>query len=305
MLSDYTRTVSGSKNIDQDPLVSVIVPSYNHAEYITNCIESIVNQTYQNTELIVIDDGSTDDSRSVLESLQSKYSFRLIFQANKGVAKTLTEAVQKYATGEYISVCASDDFYHPERIRTQVDFLEKHPELPACFTNTFYIAKDSGILIIPDCTADSKKFEKPDLFSDLLQLKVILPVTFLYRKNLLQEINYFSEKHYCEDFFVTLNITSRYQIGYLPLNLHYYRVQPNSAIKTRRIIDSQKEIIELYPGHPAYSKALKKWELRRIVEFSRYTAHKLDCLAALMTLSFVNEKSYWKSWVRLFVYWRN
>ena len=84
------------------PLVSVIIPSYNHAEYIQENILSVVNQTYPNIQLIVVDDGSTDDSISILKNLKKEYDFELYLQVNKGLCSTVNHSHHDLAKGKYI-----------------------------------------------------------------------------------------------------------------------------------------------------------------------------------------------------------
>ena len=84
-----------------NPLVSVIIPSYNHERFITQCIENIINQTYKNFELTVIDDGSKDGSPEILRHLQGKYGFNLVLQENMRLALTLNKGKQNYSNGKY------------------------------------------------------------------------------------------------------------------------------------------------------------------------------------------------------------
>ena len=106
------------------PLVSVIVPCYNHEKYVEETIESIVNQTYENIELIVIDDGSKDASPQIIEELSKKYNFKFIHRSNKGLSATLNEGI-RLSQGKYISVCASDDKLKLDKIEKQVKFMEE------------------------------------------------------------------------------------------------------------------------------------------------------------------------------------
>lgn len=108
--------------------VSVIVPSYNHARYVTATIDSILHQTYKDIELIVVDDGSKDDSPRILQALAEKYGFRLVCKANEGVCKTLNLGVSS-AAGELICFLASDDTMPPSRIAEQVELMEKMPDV--------------------------------------------------------------------------------------------------------------------------------------------------------------------------------
>lgn len=113
-----------------EPLVSVIIPSYNHEKYISDCIDSIVNQTYKNIQLIIIDDGSTDNSPSIINKkvVSIKDCFGdIVFisnESNQGVLKSLNQALLE-VRGEYISFCASDDKLLPSNIEMLSGFLSK------------------------------------------------------------------------------------------------------------------------------------------------------------------------------------
>ena len=189
------------------PLVSVIVPSYNHENYITQCIESIVNQTYSNFELIVVDDGSTDKSVEILSRLKSKYVFTLICQKNMGLSATLTHVIKNIAKGEYISICASDDLWVDRKIQTQVEFMVKDFELQMCYSKCYYIDRNSIVI-------KNKKFYKEEilyrggyLFKDIFLLKYHPPVSYMFTRKILEELNFFPSDIYCEDFYMNLKTT--------------------------------------------------------------------------------------------------
>ena len=113
-----------------NPYVTVVVPSYNHAQYIKKCIMSIINQTYKNFQLIVIDDGSSDNSVDIIQDLSEMYGFTFIVQENKGVAATLNRAIREYCVGDYFTFCASDDFWTSDKLEIQVAFMEENRFYP-------------------------------------------------------------------------------------------------------------------------------------------------------------------------------
>ena len=117
----------------KSPLVSIVVPSYNHASFIEKCINSILTQDYDNYELIVIDDGSTDNSDEILSRLHKKYGFYLEFNKNQGLAKTLNRGFKEIAKGKYLASCASDDYWLPNKLTLQVEFLETNPDYAMVF----------------------------------------------------------------------------------------------------------------------------------------------------------------------------
>lgn len=101
------------------PLVSVIIASYNHEKYIEASIASVAAQTYRNVELLVVDDGSSDGSVELLRGLQAKYGFDLRVQQNQGLSRTLNEAIAR-ARGNLIVPFGSDDIMLPQRLEKQV-----------------------------------------------------------------------------------------------------------------------------------------------------------------------------------------
>ena len=122
--------------MSESPLVSVALITYNNAEFLTDCIESILGQTYKNLEIIIADDGSSDNSRAIIEkyaSLSEKI-VPVISSKNMGISYNLNLAISK-CTGEYICIIAGDDQMYPDKIRKQVEFLEVNPDYGICLHN--------------------------------------------------------------------------------------------------------------------------------------------------------------------------
>ena len=111
---------------DAKPTVSVVMPVYNAEPFLREAVASILNQTWQDFEFIIIDDGSSDNSRAILGSLQDP-RLRLVFCEHAGFLPTLTRAVYE-ARGDWIARMDADDICHPERLERQLDFLHSHPE---------------------------------------------------------------------------------------------------------------------------------------------------------------------------------
>ena len=133
-VSPTSNEASAPMQRDTDPLVTVFVPSYNHGRYIGQTIDAIARQTYRPIELIVIDDGSRDDSPARLKELATTTDMRLVLKSrNAGVVKALNEGLE-LARGKYFAPCASDDWWHPEKIAEQVQRFESDPDLKIAFT---------------------------------------------------------------------------------------------------------------------------------------------------------------------------
>ncbi len=131
------------------PLVSVVIPNYNYALYIGKCIESILAQTYGNIEVIVVDDGSTDNSHEVLKRYVDKV--RVIYSHNFGVNHARNLGIRN-CNGKFVSFCDSDDYWEPEKIQLQVDLMNENPNLSLVYTGVNVIEIDSkGITILKPC----------------------------------------------------------------------------------------------------------------------------------------------------------
>jgi glycosyltransferase involved in cell wall biosynthesis len=123
-----------------NPLVSVLIPCYNVATFVREAIDSVINQTYENLEIWLIDDASTDGTRQILESLQDKRIKTAFFDLNTKKVGAVNE-VLKMVTGSFICFQDSDDYSASDRIQKQVEFLINNPETDICFTGYEYFGE--------------------------------------------------------------------------------------------------------------------------------------------------------------------
>lgn len=128
----------------KNPLISVILPVYNGGIYLAKAIESILNQSYTNFELIIINDGSKDNSKQVITSFKDN-RIRFIDQSNKGLAPTLNIAAS-FCTGEYIARMDQDDISYPDRFLIQSTFLQTHPAISVISSAVNYIDESGNYL---------------------------------------------------------------------------------------------------------------------------------------------------------------
>ena len=208
-----------SKN---EPLVSVVVPSYNHEAYIEECILSIVNQTYKNIEVIVIDDGSTDNSRDILQRLQKLYGFVLEYQENQGVARTQNRLFGM-AHGKYITGSASDDFLMPDKIEKEVRFLEENPEYDLVFGRVYMVDERSRIIENLQIFEPFEGQVKYIPFELLIENNRIPAPSIMLRKNSWEKCGGYNENSIIEDFDLWLKIAYNGKIAYLNEYFAYYR----------------------------------------------------------------------------------
>lgn len=250
-----------------DSLVSVIIPAYNHEKYVQETIHSIIDQTYKNIELIIIDDGSKDKTLEKIKELESaceKRFTRLVIQTqeNQGTCATLNRLID-YTQGEYIFLIASDDKARPITIETLHTFLSENENYALAVGENYFIDKDSK-----QCYWDANRnivYEEKDAayfsFSDALIKNTrrvnflsdefgtyesllmgnYVPNGYLVRKNLFEKIGYFTPKAPLEDYYLMLQISKYAKMKYIPKNLLFYRVHPdNTASRQEHMIEMTK-----------------------------------------------------------------
>jgi alpha-1,3-rhamnosyltransferase len=291
---------------DSSPLVSVFVPSYNHARFITTCIESIVHQTYRNFELIVIDDGSTDSSPEILRGLQKKYEFILIFQKNRGVAATFNRAIREFIRGQYLSACASDDYWAPEKLALQVEQMESHPEWGMCYGKNHFV-NDKGF-ILPGYSGDEKKLRGGDIFEDLMLFRFHPHVNYMIRRSVFDRVGLYDENILTEDFYMNLKIASEYPVGYIDHYLGYYRI-PAGRMKIERyalLTSSHQTVLGSYRSHPAYRKALRITSLRNFDTYSGFRGYKMPALKNMLSaLGVCYHRRFLVAFLKLLFFFKN
>ena len=162
-------------------LVTVLIPSYNHQKYIKDAILSVINQTYKNIELIVIDDGSSDDSLQIIRSLGKKYNFKYIIRENRGICATLNEALNM-AKGVYFCGLGSDDMFFPEKIEKQVNFMLNNPEYAMCYSRV-QLFNEKGYFELKA----KKNYKSGYIFKDLILENFIEAPTALIKTDVLKK----------------------------------------------------------------------------------------------------------------------
>lgn len=128
---------------ENGPLVSVIMSAYNHAPFVAEAIESVLNQSYKNIEFLVADDASPDDTAKVMQKYSKYFAKEMYFTENKG-DRSLD--LKSYAKGKYIALMHSDDIWNPDKIALQVQYMEEHPECGVCLSWCRYTDENQNIL---------------------------------------------------------------------------------------------------------------------------------------------------------------
>ena len=207
----------------EKPLVTFFIPSYNHKKYITKCVETICSQTYDNLEILVIDDGSTDGSHEILTELSNKYKFKYIHRGNKGLINTLNEALE-IATGDYFCWGGSDDYFVSDKIEKQVEFFRTHQDFVLCYGKMIFIDGEGKVIK----EAKTKHNKSGFIFDSLIYRCFITLPTVMVKTDVLREFG-FDSNFFLEDYPLWLKIAKKYKIGFLDEVLTYYRLHDSNV----------------------------------------------------------------------------
>ncbi|SEH72001.1 Glycosyl transferase family 2 [Rheinheimera pacifica] len=218
------------------PLVSVIIPCYNSAAHITAAIDSVLTQDYANIEVIVVDDGSTDNSIDILRQFGDKII--VLQQANQGPAAA-RNAGMRIASGQFIAFNDSDDLWLPGKLTAQITYLQQHPEIGLCYCGWAIWHGETSLEQISAQLADAGQTDAAEdayysgwLYLKLLKDSVIHTITAVMRREIIDTIGMFNTDYRIgEDHDFWLRISQRYQMAKLSQTYAVYRDNPHSTTK--------------------------------------------------------------------------
>ncbi|MBS7662256.1 glycosyltransferase [Pseudomonas lalucatii] len=285
---------------EHQPLVTVIIASYNHAPYIEACIQSVLRQTYPNVELLVIDDGSKDDSVERIRRLQGEHGFDFQVQQNQGLTHTLNAAIER-AKGSLVVPFGSDDIMLEERLAKQVAYMEGKPEVGICAGNIELIDAD-GELFPEKRQRRDVPFRRLDFDDVFMERKPYPPApTLMFRKEALEKVGGFDPQIRLEDLLIELKIThAGYYIDCLGEVLARYRKHASNSYKNHRfMIDSILRTYALFSDHPQYEFVRTRFLSSMFLKCSnRDRALARELLAQIPFKSW--SKKTWRGLMRLY-----
>lgn len=260
------------ENTSKGPnLVSVVIPCYNHEDYIQDSIMSVVNQHYENIELIVIDDGSKDASVEKIKELVhicrarfKRFEFRA--RENIGLCATLNEAID-WCEGEYYAAIASDDILKPEKTDIQVGYLDQHPSCVAVFGSVETISGDGTLL------RSSIHAPKTYKFDDIFFHRHKLPApTQMIRLKYLLETGGYPAGLAIEDWYMWLKLSiSGATLDNLGVVVTAYRRHAgNMSGQIGKMEKGRYEILEMFKLFSGYRRAYANAVLMAAIDWQLY-----------------------------------
>jgi alpha-1,3-rhamnosyltransferase len=226
-------SVSEKKGNGRSPLVTTVIPAYNHESFVQEAIRSALGQTFRDLELIVINDGSTDGTDAVIRSIYREAGERFLYLSkdHEGLVPTLNQGL-RMARGKYFLQIGSYDVLHPDAVARQVGRLESRPELGLICGDACIIEGTSKTDRRILGNRGMKYFRSPDMYRELLLHDFIINMTVMYRRERLVEVGGFDENiPWIEDWDAVLRVAERYPIDYIDAPLGYYRLHPTNTHK--------------------------------------------------------------------------
>lgn len=222
---------------DALPLISVIIPYYNHNRYIKQTLNSIIADTYPNKEIIIINDGSTDpDDSNIVEWLNQHNDIPVnyIKRENRGLTKTLNELID-LSHGKYICVCASDDYLINNTLETRIQILEQNPKKKVLISDNIVVDDDSKVLYNSNLF-EMRKGQKRNYKSDvglkyeLIKRWGLAGACFIANKDVYKQIGKYDESLIVEDWDFFLRATAKNLVLFYDEKVSAYRLHGNNTI---------------------------------------------------------------------------
>ncbi len=220
-----------------NPLVSAIVTCYNQSPFVVETLESVKAQTYKPTQLIIVDDCSSDDSVAVIENWVRENGIDCTFirhQKNQGICKSVNE-VLSLATGKYVAMVAADDIWLPDKIARQVQIMESQPDdVGVIYSDAVQIDEHGQTLPGLFIASHWNLPEMPQghILTSLLDGNFVVPITTLIRKSCYDKVGVYDENLPWEDWDMWMRIARHYSFFYSAIPFAKYRLHDKSYTRS-------------------------------------------------------------------------
>ncbi|MED2790596.1 glycosyltransferase family 2 protein [Bacillus wiedmannii] len=217
--------------MEKEQLISVVIPMYNAEKYIEETIKSILNQTYQHIEIVIVDDESTDQSSSIVKQLKEKSPEKIQYvkQKNQGVSVARNTGIEN-ANGQYIAFLDSDDLWHPTKLEKQIQSMHFN-KMDACYCGYMNFFETT-----PEKSKVKTKFIKGNIASDYLTRNIIAQTsTWVFKKSVVKDYNirFTPNCNWGEDLEFLFKLISVTEVCYVDEYLTYYRILQNGNLTSK------------------------------------------------------------------------
>jgi glycosyltransferase involved in cell wall biosynthesis len=214
------------------PLISVVMTSYNHERFISEAIESVLNQTFPNFELIIVDDSSTDRSKEIIKQCQQKDSrVKTIFHpSNKGISTTINDGFSA-ARGRFVAYTNSDDLWTPEKLEKQICILQQNPDLIVWSDASIIDANgnETGQLFTQMQKAIQRQ-KSGFILRELIRSNFICGQSTIFETKITRQIKFDQRLTYLNDYKFMIDVAKKHHFYFIPKPLVKYRIHGDNCI---------------------------------------------------------------------------
>ena len=269
--------------MDNKPLVSILLLSMNHESFIEQCINSLANQTYENIEVIYVDNASSDKTFEIGQRLLQACGLPYKCFSNKE-SKTISYNLNfllQHSSGAFVSPLSTDDWFEPGNIQKKVEHLLFNPDVGALFSNGWIFLQAEQKTILNDAST----FRRGYIFKEVLtQADCIFYVGVMYRRNILDKVGNWDEHLLIEDTDMYIRIGSVAKIDFLDEPLVYYRRTSSSASKNKEfMLTGFRQYYEKYKNVSWIN--MKKWLAERYRRMAASDIDQKNCKQARLFLT--------------------
>lgn len=255
-----------------DPLVSIIMPAFNSENTISQSIESVLNQTYQNWELIVVDDGSEDGTRDLLNRFQDQ-RIHIRTQTNQGISAARNKAIE-HAQGDFIAFLDADDYWLPVKLEKQVAAITAKEAGSGLIHSNYREFNERGEYAPKPHKHIPKDRFSGEVYNDLIIHDFVATSTVMLDKRVLSQSGWFDTSLKAGvDWDLWIRVARHTRFAYLDETLAYYRLNPRGVSKN--YMSYEKELGKIYASHLMNSDLAKNRKYFALWLFYRHMAHGL------------------------------
>lgn len=251
------------------PRVSVVIPTFNCDRFIQRTVDSALAQTYRDFEIIVVDDGSTDGTRSIIADFGPRV--RYFFQSNQGASAARNRAIES-ATGEFIAYLDADDLWAPDKLARQVEYLDAHPACGMIHTEVAVVDEQDSVLHTRFNQETQRAVPHGACLRQLLQQSHIQTLTVVERRSAFDRAGTFDLRlPVAQDYLHWIQVVLEgYEIGYLPDPLGLYRWRVGSLMSSqRRLLGDFVRIYQILLAEHALERTYSR-DIAQLVEAQLY-----------------------------------
>lgn len=273
----------------EEDLVSIIIPTYNRADLIKETIKTVLNQSYQNFELLIVDDGSTDNTKEIVLSIKDD-RINYIWQENSKLPAVPRNTGLKLARGEYIAFLDSDDLWFPQKIYIQMEVLKKNPDIMLVSTDGLIFSRNFLDKFL------SIRKNKVISFRELLKNNIIINSSILMKKSVVDAIGFLDEDtllRSMEDYDYWLRLLKYKENSILILKdiLIKYRLHKSNIFEELDFIQKYKKWVIIFNKHKEFdSKFINSLLKKRLLQYRLMKMERNLFLRKISIYSFLKDK---------------